>query len=323
MVILKNVDFRNVFGASGTRGFLGEGYWFHRLYCLFRGFDFEGSTFIAKTSTWTPEAGSLPLDDNFQPKERFPKCIRVYFRQGVALNAVAWSNPGLCALAETGKWQEIKRPFLVSLGVIGRNFLRRTSEAKSLAWYMREKLLPTLKVPIGVEVSVGCPNRDHADAGAARDNLLVMRTVLDTPLVLKVHFETPVGIIKQIQDDGLCDALSLVNAIHWGSLPDKIDWKKLFGTDTSPLEKFGGGSLSGWPLIDISLGRVKELRQAGITLPIIAGGGIGCRRSWRKDIDALKDAGADAISIGTAAIVRPWRMKSIIDYGGEVFPDKR
>jgi len=145
-----------------------------------------------------------------------------------------------------------------------------------------------------------------------------MRSVIELPIVVKIGFDTSVAVVKRLAEEKLCDAISLSNTAHWQDTAERIDWQKLFGTDVSPLAKYGDGALSGWPLVSLAIGKVKELRQAGITLPIIAGGGIGCRRSWRRDVDALKKAGASAVSFGSAAILRPWRIKNIISYAEEV-----
>jgi dihydroorotate dehydrogenase len=60
---------------------------------------------------------------------------------------------------------------------------------------------------------------------------------------------------------------------------------------------------------------IKNARRCGIKIPIIGGGGILCK----KDAAIIKLAGADAISIGTAAMLRPWRVQGIIDYANKIY----
>jgi imidazole glycerol phosphate synthase subunit HisF len=53
---------------------------------------------------------------------------------------------------------------------------------------------------------------------------------------------------------------------------------------------------------------VAAARATGICKPINAGGGILSAR----DALTLLDAGADSVFIGSAAILRPWRVAGII-----------
>ena len=104
-----------VFSASGTRGFYGEEYWYHKLYQkLFKkGFNFSGAVSIVKTITVSrrmPQTedelgkgnGNIILDsETWLPKQRFPDCIKVGLRgflTGTIHNSVGWANPGLKAL---------------------------------------------------------------------------------------------------------------------------------------------------------------------------------------------------------------------------------
>ncbi len=57
---LRGVEFGKVFAASGMQGFFGEGYWYHRFLKPF-GLNFEGITFVAKTTTLNPRAGKIFL----------------------------------------------------------------------------------------------------------------------------------------------------------------------------------------------------------------------------------------------------------------------
>jgi dihydroorotate dehydrogenase (NAD+) catalytic subunit len=141
--------------------------------------------------------------------------------------------------------------------------------------------------------------------------------VLEIPVILKVNVLTPIEAIIKIADSGLCDAITVSNTIPWGQLPELIDWKGIFGTDESPLKHLGGGGLSGYPLLPIVAEWIYQAKNQGISIPIIGGGGI----LKRSDVGTLFAIGADAISIGSVAILRPWRIRGIIEwakwlYGG-------
>jgi len=311
-VILRGIDFGNVFTASGTLNFFGQGWPFHKIYQFIPGFDFTGSTFTAKTVTFAPRQGNMPLDRNLQPKELMPKCIKVYFRKGIILNAVGLSNPGIHALLKTGQWQKRTKPFFISFMPARNTVNDRLYEMEKFVVVLKNAL-PDFKTEIGLEINISCPS----DIITATKDLLKIASALHIPLILKINALASATLIKKSADSGLCDALSISNTIPWGELPDKIDWQKLFKTATSPLAEYGKDGLSGWPLLQITADKIREFRKAGINIPIIAGGGILCQ----KDIIVLKKAGSNAVAIASAAILRPWRIKKIINSANQFFKE--
>jgi orotate phosphoribosyltransferase len=320
MIILRGVNFGNVFAAAGALNFFGNGWPYHKIYkSLFPSFDFTGATHITKTTTLEPCKGNMPLDANFQPKEIFPECVVVKFRQGVVLNAVGLSGPGAKTLFERGCWQKRNSPFLISFAAVGRIKEDRIEETNRFV-YILKKELDFFYAPVGLEINISCPNIGHnsSELEAEAVGYLIIASALDIPLVLKLNVLVSDEIVKNIVDSGLCDAIDISNTIPWGQLPERIDWKKLFGSDVSPLAHLGGGGLSGKPLLPIVCDKIKSLRRAGIKLPIIGGGGI----LHRNDVDLMKAAGADAVSIGVVSILRPWRVKSIIDCANRLFAEK-
>jgi dihydroorotate dehydrogenase (NAD+) catalytic subunit len=73
----------------------------------------------------------------------------------------------------------------------------------------------------------------------------------------------------------------------------------------APLLKNRYGGLSGRAIKPIGLRVVSELREAGVKLPIIAGGGV---RTF-DDVREYGWAGADAASLGSEAWLKPlWSM---------------
>jgi hypothetical protein len=91
----RGIDFGNVACASGTQGFFGEGYPYHKPLELVGLLSFEGITFVSKTTTLLGKKGNMPLKANSTPKELVPKCIKVHPWSGATLNAVGLSNFGL------------------------------------------------------------------------------------------------------------------------------------------------------------------------------------------------------------------------------------
>ena len=70
-----------------------------------------------------------------------------------------------------------------------------------------------------------------------------------------------------------------------------------------------GGGLSGKPIFPFVLDWVKSFRKTNSILPIKFCGGI----FHKDDINRIVDVGADAVEIGTVKLLRPWRVKSIIE----------
>jgi len=316
---LRGIDFGNVFIASGTLNFFGEGWRHHKALRMLPGFDFTGATFVSKTTTWPSREGNMKLRDDLQPMELFPDCIRVYPLENVVLNAVGLSGPGARALFWRYKWDLRKEPFLISFMAAGATREDRLREVQSFAndfaW-----ISPGFMAPVGIELNISCPNigRDKLlfILSEASDQLGILSD-LDVPIVLKINALAPIERVEELAEKGLFDAVTVSNTIPWGALPERIDWKGIFGTDVSPLARYGGGGLSGAPLLPIVADWVYEASDK-LSVPIIAGGGV----LSKSGVDLLYDAGAHAIMIGSVAILRPWSVQGIIRHTNKVFESR-
>src|SRR5262245_20139817 len=88
----RGIDFGHVLDASGVRGWFGEGYPFHR---WIPGLSFEGSTFVAKTTTLQPRVrANLMSADGLTPRVWRQPYVKVNWRKGVVLNALGLPGPG-------------------------------------------------------------------------------------------------------------------------------------------------------------------------------------------------------------------------------------
>ncbi|MFH1482415.1 MAG: hypothetical protein ABIE46_02770 [Patescibacteria group bacterium] len=316
MIALRGTNFGPVFTASGTLNFFGQGWPYHQYYKLIPGFDFSGSTMIAKTTTMDNRPGNMPLDKSFQPKEFRPKCIYVDFVKGIVLNSVGLSGPGVEKLLQTGCWQEINESFFISFMAVGSTKDERMNELKRFCQLIAST--NNFKAKVGLEINISCPNTQHNPNHLiieAAEMVNIADAILKTiPLVIKISVLIDPLTVKQIIAETPCDAIDVSNTIPWGQLPGSIDWADLFGSMTSPIHMFGGGGLSGKPLLSLVADWIEKARQCGIKIPIIGGGGILCQN----DVDVIKCSGANAISIGTAAILRPWRVQGIINYANTI-----
>ncbi len=324
MLIIRGVSFYYAFDQSGVRNFDGSGFPYHERLHLkkFRGFDFKGSTFVAKTTTLERrrgkaygEPGNMALEkDGMTPAELLPGCIHVSVRswlRGAALNAVGLSGPGIAALLEKGIWHNQQRPFQISLMSLASTSEERLDALSKMVELIKPHL--PFRSKFGIQLNISCPNVEHEEDVAkvvaeTRDSLAILRLLgEDVTLMVKIDALFPVWAAVEMAADPNLDAFCNSNTIHWKYLPEDVR-HRLFGTNVSPLEKFGGGGISGAYLFPLVERWVREARAAGITKPIIAGGGILKVR----DVDRLAFAGASAIAVGSVAFLRPWRVQKII-----------
>jgi dihydroorotate dehydrogenase len=313
---LRGIKFRPVYSAAGAQGFFGEGYPYHGWWKLW-GLTFKECGFVAKTTTLDPRAGNMPPKGNLAPQEWRPGCIVVKFRRGVVLNAVGLSGPGAQSLLHDGRWQGRNgEPFFLSFMSVAPSTDQRLRELRQFVVLLKH-CLPEFQAQAGLEINFSCPNAglDAAELIDETDAAFTTAAEPGIPLQAKFSATTPVHTVCKACSHPACDALTMSNTIRWGELPDHINWGKLFGTHTSPLKNLGGGGLSGWPLAQIVSDWIREARRLGFHKPIWACGGIDC---WQA-VETMWRAGASGVQLGTVAIVRPWRMRSIIRYANQRF----
>jgi dihydroorotate dehydrogenase len=315
---LRGIDFGPILGASGVQGFFGEGYFHHKFLRPF-GLDFEGCTFVAKTTTLEKREGNMPMEkDGITPKELLPKCVKVKFLNGVMLNSVGLSGPGAKALFEDGRWYERTNPFFLSFMSVEKSSEERIAElerfVKLFAFYYQR----WFNAKVGLQINYSCPNvglDPNCLVSEVKTGLKIAST-LNVPLMPKFNILVPISAAREISQDPHCDAICVLNTIPWGKLPDRINWKKLFGSDVSPLVEFGGGGLSGRPLLPLVCEWVSKFRCCCChKKPINAGGGI----LLPSDLTSLHLAGASSVFIGSVATLRPWRVKQIIEKAYQLF----
>ncbi len=315
---LRGIPFQSAFDASGVRNFDGSGWWYHQ-FLRPVGLNFENSTFVSKTTTLYPRAGNLPLSsDGLTALKYFPDCIAINFWKGCALNAVGLSGPGARVLLEKRIWQNWPEPFFISFMSVAESRAERVEEMKKFVDLLKG-YQGQFKAKFGLQINLSCPNvgsRSIDDFVSETADLLEAASPLEIPLMPKLSVTTDVVNAVEISKLKGCDALCVSNTIPWGSFSDKINWHSLFGTDESPLKKYGGGGLSGAPLLPLVERWVREAREKHrISIPINAGGGI----LRADDVDRMKAAGASSIFVGSAAFLRGWRVRGIINRAHQIF----
>jgi len=306
-----------VWGASGLQGFFGEGYRFHVWPLKMLWGNFKGLTFVAKTATAEACPGNMPLKaDGTTTVDLFPRCVYCtpyLWWKGAMLNAVGLSNRGIDFLLDDGRWQQMKQPFMISVMPIGKTPAERRNEIKAMAAKIQEQL-KYVQVPVAVQLNITCPNTGHDIHELEQEVMGYMDEIGNQPfpVVVKLNPLFPIDVAKKISEHPACMGLSPSNTLLFGQAPDRIPWKKLFGTDDperSPLKKrgFTPGGLSGRYLFPLELSWIRRARKAGITCHINCGSCFS-----HTDIFLAYQAGANSISLGTVALHRPWRVRWII-----------
>lgn len=236
------------------------------------------------------------------------------------------SGPGAEWLLKNRVWADQQRPFLLSFMSVAPSRLERVNELMRFVTLIGNALdefdvvhhtsLPP--VGIGLQINFSCPNVG-LDLSKIADEIkesLDIASTLGIPLIPKINATVPPEAVMSLLDHPRFDALCVSNTIPWGQLPHLIDWEDLWGSTTSPLAKYGGGGLSGKPLLPIVVAWIARARSLGFKKPIIGGGGI----LSKADADLMLgfrneyERGADAIELGSVSMLRPWRVRGIIKH---------
>ncbi len=215
-----------------------------------------------------------------------PRIAETY---GGMLNAVGLQNPGVEAFLE----EEL--PYLrqfdtrVIVNVAGHSVEEYRETAERLSQAEGVDLL---------ELNISCPNVKEGGIGFGTDPAMAakvtreVKRVAKQPLMVKLTPNvTEIGeIAKAVEAEG-ADAISLINTL----LGMRIDIRK-----RQPVLANITGGLSGPAVKPVAVRMVYQVRQA-VRLPIVGLGGI----STGEDAVEFLMAGADAVEVGTAALVNP------------------
>lgn len=324
---LRGIEFGNVLGASGVQGFFGEGYWFHHPWKPF-GLDFTNMTFVSKTTTLFSRKGNMPLKADYTPKHLLPSCVTAKPIDGIMLNAVGLSGPGLGALIGTGLWQARTKPFFISIMSLQNTPEKRLEELRIMI-DMLGLVKDDFKAPFGLQINLSCPNTDHDPKELIGETVRVLEVAskLGVPLMPKFSIASaPLDAVMELDHLDICDAICVSNTVPY----NWVGWKMeitpsavlrlpetfgahYFGKPTSPLQHLGGGGISGAALRPMVCAWIFHARMRGFKKPINGGGGV----MSQKDIAHYHHAGANSIFLGTVAMIRPWRVKGIIENANE------
>lgn len=328
-VKIGGVNFNPAFAASGAMGNFGENYFHHKILSALDLLDKSGTTFVSKTATFYSRDGNMPYYDDpekfYGTKELIPKCIQVDLKTGNTLNAVALSNPGLEEFLKTGLWQQKENPFWISIMSVAETVETRKYEMLSMIELINDYKY-NFRTDFGLQINLSCPNTNHDPCAliSEADEMVRIAGKLNVPIMAKFSIASaPIDALLELENNPSLDAICVSNTIPYGWQPGllyknmsnaSLDWENIFGIN-SPLEKIGGGGLSGPVIKPFVLHYIKELRKAGFKKHINGGGGISCA----DDVNLYKKAGADSIFYGSVANTRPWRVEEIIKRADGIF----
>jgi dihydroorotate dehydrogenase len=290
---------------------------------------FEGTTFVAKTTTLSPRQGNMPRqNDGIRPKEWFPRCIYLTVRtwlMGVVLNAVGLSGPGVLALLKSYVWQRLTEPFIISFMAVGETLDDRLAEWRRFLNLMGAHQ-EEFKAPFAIEINVSCPNVQFHSEDLVREvhAMLDIADMLDVPFIVNINLLVSPQAAAEISQHRNCDALSQANAIPFGAFPDSIPWRKIFRSEVSPLVQrgFPPGGYSGPHALPILVKWIREAASAGIEKPLIVGGGI----QNLDDLELVLRSGVPfvrGVKFGILFLLRPWRARSMIHFANTWFARHR
>jgi dihydroorotate dehydrogenase len=279
MISLSNGHSFEYMVASGALAYDGRGWpweWPLRWIGLL---DPRRFTIVTKTLTKKPRSGNLRW---FHPWS----CVSI-LNEGV-VNAIGLTNPGI------DWWVKGVAPRISNNGY--DLVCSITDDDPEILCRMAEALDPfPLKA---LELNASCPNTSqeiHHNTDLIIQAAKKIRSATRHPLILKLSIHQDYVAIAKATE-GIAEALSI----------NSVPWKIAFPKQTSPLEKFGGGGVSGKAARDWTWKMVKDLSQGSIT-PVI-GPGI-----WEfEDLDRLRQLGAKALSFGSIFMRYPWRPTDFV-----------
>ena len=265
-----------VIPASGTFGYGHEFAGIYDINCLGT-FSFKGTTREARPGNPTPRIAEAP---------------------GGMLNAVGLQNPGVDAVIaeELPRLRQVfHKPVMANVsGFSEADYVytcRKLDACPEVGW---------------IELNISCPNVHGGgmsfgtDPACAAALTRAVRAAVRKPLIVKLtpNVTDIVSVARAVEEAG-ADAVSLINTV----LAMRID----LNTRRPVLANTTGG-LSGPAVFPLALRMVYQVAGA-LKIPVVGVGGV----SAAEDVIEMMLAGATAVEVGAANLVRPTACRDIIE----------
>lgn len=331
---IRGIEFGNVICTSVASNFFGEAWpqiaWLHKMIPGF-GKAQDQTTLMTRTTTWSArdgiKKGSMPLDENYFPKELIPDCLIINWIHGWMLDATGLTGPGAKVLFEDGRWQAMTKPFILSFMPVGESHLDRINETRL---FMEElaRRRRDFCAPFALQLDISCPNVGHKQSEIfceLHEMLKVInRHIKDLPVIVKFNVLIRHDDILRIAQTGLIDAITISDILPWGQVLKEYIWGRIAKGVEAPEEEQllhgcryrsplrerginGDGGLSGDLVRDPILQWIRKARNIGVGLTIIASG-----ITKPEHVIEMRDAGADMAAIGSVRLLKPWHFKAIV-----------
>lgn len=265
-----------VIPASGTFGYGYEFAEYYDINCL--------GTFSFKGTTREPRFGN-----------QLPRIAEV---SSGLLNSVGLQNPGVdCVISEE----------LPKLSRVFSKPVMANISGFSLDEYVEVSEKLTQQEQVGwLEINISCPNVHGGgmsfgtDPASAAEVTRAVKAVATKPVIMKLspNVTDIVAVAKACEQAG-ADAVSLVNTLM-GMRLDLRTGRPILANVT--------GGLSGPAIFPVALRMVWQVARA-VDIPVIGMGGVSCA----EDVIEMMLAGATAVEVGAANLIRPDACKRIIE----------
>ncbi len=204
-------------------------------------------------------------------------------------NKKVWPMAWINSIGLTNEGIEALEHYYFRAQKIGINLIPSIKGYNSDEWTELIKYVNHLDIVW--EANLSCPNVSDGivEYQKMEELLRLFQEKSKNPIIIKLSLATDYVRIAKLAEDIGINALDCFNS---------IPWDYLFPGVASPLG-VGGGGVSGWLIKPFAVEGIKKIGQAGVNLPIIAGGGITCLR----DIHDFKESGATGISLGSGVFL--------------------
>lgn len=323
----QTIAFSPVFCMPGILGEYGDGYaWYSKVRLM--GIGSDRVSFVSPSATTRPKPAENPREEMLgHHGNKAPESVS-FPTSGHVLAPAKCHKYGIWEMFFQQRWQLLNDPFVISFDPEGETMEEAVRNGQT---FVQDFLLQYFERPHGrfttdfaVRIGLEGQKADESEWKYAKRTSKILEAFVplrDAGIPVVAAFGGTVPSKSAAILDCLCDAVWLAEGIPWGT--EGIDWKRFASEKdgnhlVSPIRSKGGqedGALYGPDCFKLAVDAVDFAKEAGVTVPIIAGNGI----RGPNDVDLLRFAGASAVAIGSDAFLRPLATKAVVKRARETF----